>query len=245
MRNHTIESAIMHKDQAPKLFIKFSRLLQDAKARRWEIMKKLHIVLTLTTLFLVACGGMPTPDLEATVQAAVAATEAARPTETPTPKPTVTPEPTPTATPEPTVTPAPTDTPVPPTATPIPPTSTPTPPPATPMPVEGGGSYTDVNAAGLATMLESKDFLLVNVHIPYEGEIEGTDLFIPYNEIEQNLDKLPTDKGSKLVVYCRRGGKSAIAARMLVELGYTDVWNLDGGMIAWKEAGYLLMGKEG
>ena len=109
------------------------------------------------------------------------------------------------------------------------------------VPVEGGGSYTDVNAAGLAGMLESKDFPLINVHVPYEGEIQGTDLFVPYDEIELNLNRLPTDKGAKLVVYCRSGGMSAIAARTLVHLGYTAVWNLDGGMIALKDAGYTLV----
>jgi rhodanese-related sulfurtransferase len=34
---------------------------------------------------------------------------------------------------------------------------------------------------------------------------------------------------------------SGKAARELVSLGYTDVWNLDGGMIAWKQAGYPLL----
>jgi len=111
------------------------------------------------------------------------------------------------------------------------------------VPVEGGGSYTDVSAAGLASMLESNDFPLVNVHVPYEGEIDGTDLFVPFDEIELNLDKLPTDRSAKLVNYCRSGGMSAIAARTLVQLGYTDVWNLDGGMIAWAEAGYQLVDK--
>jgi len=111
------------------------------------------------------------------------------------------------------------------------------------VPVEGGGSYTDINAAELATMLENKDFLLINVHVPYAGEIEGTDVFIPFNEIEQNLDKLPADKGAKLVVYCRSGGMSAIAARTLVKLGYTNVWNLDRGMIGWEQAGYSLVNK--
>ena len=109
------------------------------------------------------------------------------------------------------------------------------------VPVEGGGSYTDVDAAGRASTLETEDFLFINVHIPYEGEIEGTDLFVPYDEIDLNLNRLPTDKGAKLVVYCRTGGMSAIAARTLVQLGYTDVWNLDGGMIAWKDAGYTLV----
>ena len=93
-------------------------------------------------------------------------------------------------------------------------------------PVEGDGSYADVNAAVLTTMQETKDFLLINVHIPYQGEISGTDLFIPYNELEAKLEKLPSDTAAKLVVYCRSGSMSAIAARILVKLGYTDVWNL-------------------
>ena len=111
------------------------------------------------------------------------------------------------------------------------------------VPVEGGGSYTDVSAGGLRTMLVDKDFLLVNVHIPYEGEIEGTDLFIPFDDIEANLDQLPLNRGAKLVVYCRSGSMSAIAARTLVGLAFSNVWNLDGGMIAWEEAGYPLLYK--
>jgi rhodanese-related sulfurtransferase len=109
------------------------------------------------------------------------------------------------------------------------------------VPVEGGGSYTDVNAAGLASMLQNKGFVLVNVHIPYEGEIENTDLFVPYDQVEANLDRLPVDRDARLVLYCRTGGMSAIAARKLVQLGYTDVWNLDGGMIGWEQAGYPLL----
>ena len=109
------------------------------------------------------------------------------------------------------------------------------------IPVEGGGTYTDVSAAGLAEMLKQKDFPLTNVHIPYEGEINGTDLFVPFNGIDANLGKLPADKSAKLVVYCRSGAMSAIAARTLVKLGYTNVWNLDGGMIAWRELGYPLV----
>src|SRR3972149_12190419 len=78
-----------------------------------------------------------------------------------------------------------------------------------------GQTYKIITVAQLKTLLESKDFLLVNVHIPYEGEIKGTDLFVPYNEIEQNLSKLPSDKVAKIVVYCRSGSMRGIAAKTL------------------------------
>ena len=109
--------------------------------------------------------------------------------------------------------------------------------------VEGGGRYTDVSAAVLARMLAKKNFLLANVHIPFEGEIAGTDLAFPFNQVEANLARLPTDKTARVVLYCRSGHMSSIAARALVKLGFTDVWNLDRGMIAWQEAGYPLAGQ--
>ena len=103
-----------------------------------------------------------------------------------------------------------------------------------------GGSYTNVSATQLKAMLDKKDFTFVNVHIPYEGEIAKTDAFVPYNEIEKNLDKLPADRNAKIVLYCRSGRMSAIAAETLVRLGYTNVWNMEGGMIAWEALGLPL-----
>jgi len=103
-----------------------------------------------------------------------------------------------------------------------------------------GGTYTDITAAELQTMLANKDFTFVNVHTPFEGDIANTDLSIPYNEIEQNLQQLPANKDSKIVLYCRSGRMSSIAAETLVGLGYTNVWNLDGGMVAWEQAGLPL-----
>jgi rhodanese-related sulfurtransferase len=112
------------------------------------------------------------------------------------------------------------------------------------VPVDGGGHYTDVSAAGLAGMLARKDFPLINVHVPYEGEIEGTDLFLPFDQVGRSVGKLPAEKGAKLVLYCRSGHMSAIAARTLVGLGYTNVWNLEGGMAAWMGAGYPVVHKK-
>lgn len=108
-----------------------------------------------------------------------------------------------------------------------------------------GGSYANINAEELNAMLKEKDFMFINVHIPFEGDIADTDLSIPYNEITEAADlvQLPTDKDAKIVLYCRSGRMSAIASEELVKLGYTNIWNLEGGMVAWERAGYEIQDK--
>lgn len=113
-----------------------------------------------------------------------------------------------------------------------------------PVSVEGG-AYTNINSTELTALLQSKDFLLVNVHIPYEGEIEQTDSFIAFEATgPQRVNEYPADKNAKIVLYCRTGRMSATVATELVKAGYTNVWNLDNGMIAWESAGYTLLMKK-
>ena len=105
-----------------------------------------------------------------------------------------------------------------------------------------GGSYQNMAPTELNTMLKIKDFVFVNVHIPFAGNITGTDLSIPYDQINasENLSQLPADKSAKIILYCRSGRMSAIAAEQLVALGYTNIWNVAGGMDAWEQAGFDL-----
>jgi len=100
--------------------------------------------------------------------------------------------------------------------------------------------FTDISADQLAAALKQKDFTLVNVHIPYQGELPSTDLFIPFDQITDNLDKLP-GRDAPIVLYCRSGSMSTKAARALAAAGYTNVYELDGGFNAWKAAGYQLV----
>src|SRR5512141_1723015 len=81
--------------------------------------------------------------------------------------------------------------------------------PPTPITQQAGAATSRLVAADeLATALGQKDFVLVNVHVPYQGEIDGTDLFIPYDQIGSSLARLPQDKGAKIALYCRSGNMS-------------------------------------
>ena len=109
-------------------------------------------------------------------------------------------------------------------------------------PTVADGAYKNVTPDELNAMLRDKDFVFVNVHIPFAGNIANTDLSIPYDQISapENLSQLPADKNSKIVLYCRSGRMSEIAAEELVSLGYTNIWNLTGGMVEWEQAGYKI-----
>jgi rhodanese-related sulfurtransferase len=106
----------------------------------------------------------------------------------------------------------------------------------------GPAGYHTMDVQELHRQLASKDFIFVNVHIPFEGDIANTDLSIPFDEITQpqNLKLLPADKDAKIVLYCRSGRMSAIAAKDLAGLGYTNVWDVPGGFNEWKAAGFPL-----
>lgn len=87
---------------------------------------------------------------------------------------------------------------------------------------------------------EPDQYTIVNVHIPYEGEVAETDLHIAYNDIEALTSALP-DKNAPIILYCRSGRMSEEASLALTELGYTQVWDVPGGMNAWRESGRELL----
>ena len=101
----------------------------------------------------------------------------------------------------------------------------------------GGYPYRIVYVPELQTMLENKDFVMVNVYTPWEKDIPQTDLRIGYDVLEQNLSQLPADKDAKILVYCLSGGMSKKAVATLVTNGYTNIWMLEGGLTSWEAAG--------
>lgn len=100
-------------------------------------------------------------------------------------------------------------------------------------------SYKNIDSKELKTYLDAdKDIYLLDVHIPEQNHIEGTDDFIPFNEIEKYQAKLPKDRNTEIVVYCRSGNMSETASETLIKLGYKNVKNLLGGTNAWKANEY-------
>ena len=104
-----------------------------------------------------------------------------------------------------------------------------------------GGAYINLKPGELKPMLDNKSFFLVDTHIPLDGRLPKTDARIPFDQVEQQIAKFPADKNAKIVLACRSGRMSSEASATLVRLGYTNVYNLEGGMIAWKEAGYEII----
>ena len=105
------------------------------------------------------------------------------------------------------------------------------------------GAATSISPEDFEPLLEDADTTVVNVHVPYDGELPSTDLFVAYDEIAVAAE-LPDDRDAVLAVYCLTGRMSRGAAGTLVDLGYERVVELDGGMVAWEASGRQLLDLE-
>lgn len=111
------------------------------------------------------------------------------------------------------------------------------------MLAEANAAIETVSVQDLPYLLEDEQALLVDVRETVEIEREGAipdSLHVPRGLLEFHADPespvynedLRTDQ--KLVLYCGTGGRSALAAKTLLDMGYEDVSSLAGGYAAWK-----------
>ncbi len=100
------------------------------------------------------------------------------------------------------------------------------------------GTYQNMTVDELNQKMANKDFFLLDVHVPEQQHIKGTDRFVSYLDVKNSADKLPANKDKTIVVYCRSGSMSVETSLDLIDMGYTNVYNVQGGANAWKAAGY-------
>jgi adenylyltransferase/sulfurtransferase len=84
-------------------------------------------------------------------------------------------------------------------------------------------------------MKKGNEFEIIDIREPYEYDLANIgSKHIPMGEINQRIDELPNDKN--IVVMCRSGKRAeAVANLLLTDYSLSNVYILDGGIIAWKE----------
>ncbi len=98
-----------------------------------------------------------------------------------------------------------------------------------------GAVYMNITAEEAKSIMDSeKGYVILDVRTQEEydeGHIPGA-ILIPDYEIKERAEEELTDKDQLILVYCRSGRRSKIAAEALVELGYTNIKEF-GGIIDW------------
>jgi len=99
--------------------------------------------------------------------------------------------------------------------------------------------YQNISVQDVKKILDAKSkIILLDVRTPAEyaeGHIKGATL-IPVQELANRLKELGPKK--KIIVYCKAGVRSATASGILANNGYKHVLNMEGGINAWKAAGF-------
>jgi rhodanese-related sulfurtransferase len=90
-----------------------------------------------------------------------------------------------------------------------------------------------------AYLSEEEDFILLDIRTNAEyqaGHIQGAQWF-PRGNLEFYIQDLIEDPKSRIILYCRSGGRSALATLTMRDMGYTNVVDLDGGFKEWLAEG--------
>lgn len=99
---------------------------------------------------------------------------------------------------------------------------------------ESGSVYKDISADELKSLIDTnKNLLVVDVREQFEydaGHLANS-MLIPTSEFTNRVNELPKEKA--IAVVCATGARSAQVARYLAESGYSEVYNLAGGLSSW------------
>ena len=111
---------------------------------------------------------------------------------------------------------------------------------------EAKGRVENLSVDDVAAEMNSGDAVIVDLREAEElaasGKIPGS-VHLPRGMLEFRADpnspyhQEPLDPSRRVILHCASGGRSALAAAALQEMGYSNVAHLDGGFTAWKDAG--------
>jgi len=90
-----------------------------------------------------------------------------------------------------------------------------------------------------ATQFSSKQAIIIDVREQDEWDaqhIEGA-ILVPLDQVESRLSEFAAYKDKPIIMQCRSGRRSHIASTTLINAGFTKVYNLEGGILAWDEQG--------
>ncbi len=90
-------------------------------------------------------------------------------------------------------------------------------------------------------------FILIDVRTEKEylaGHIENA-IWLPRGFLEFKIQKIFSDPETEIIVYCKRGSRSALSAYTLIEMGYKNVLNLEGGFEEWVNNGNSIFNEHG
>ena len=98
-----------------------------------------------------------------------------------------------------------------------------------------GAGYMNITAEEAKRIMDSEEgYIILDVRAQEEydqGHIPSA-IVIPHTEIETKAEEVLADKDQLILVYCRSGRRSKLAADALVELGYTNIKEF-GGILDW------------
>ena len=98
-----------------------------------------------------------------------------------------------------------------------------------------GAGYMNITAEQAKEIMDSQEGYIIldtRTQEEYDDEHIPGAILIPYDEVTEKAEGVLTDKDQLILVYCRSGRRSKLAAEALVKLGYTDIKEF-GGIIDW------------
>ena len=103
--------------------------------------------------------------------------------------------------------------------------------------------YQKLTADEAAELIKNVSPVILDVRTPQEystGHLENS-ILLPVQELQQRYNELSEFKNKDVFIYCATGNRSTVAAKILIDNGFTRIYNLQNGISEWAKGGYPLV----